>query len=239
MTNRIAELEAKKALIVERRKEEYKALEAMAIKVVERYLDAVEGAEIKWLNIRCYASVETEISCEIGFRDGDKFDFGSDFNLYYNAKPHRVSINYGTIGNFTKDNVAQYKRIALLYHLTQNVNDIEEGFQTIANNTGIFQSLEEREWEIENEIREIKKQISNEKLNALIEATKEGDVFKYVEHSSVQYRSIPVYGDTPFTIKKITPKRIRVSVNGYFREHLVDKETFFRIYNNGAITKIS
>lgn len=156
--------------------------------------------------IRACVSVDPfeNISLEVEFWNDQKgeWDFGSTFKLYYHMKNYResrnraaIEISTGTIGCYSKNNIYQIARIKMLSNLWDDIDNLENFFDSLKHTMAIVFSekrseLEDVEYRERMQIRDAKKSEIKTKLQPGTEL---------------------IYKGRRIKITKLTPKRVYYS----------------------------
>lgn len=156
---------------------------------------------------------EIEIQFSLGFLNDaeNRVDFGSDMSFYYSSRTHELSVNYGTIGSWSKSNIYQIKRIALVADVFCNIEYYEEKFKSVS----VLADCEYRAWlddkyECIRMIDSIKEEANKKKLEDLEKSLNVGDTIEFdtdkISHSCMLFAG-------PATITKICDKTIKVRLS--------------------------
>lgn len=180
------------------------------------------------------------IRFEVGFENNDSpsgIDFGSDAYFYYETRKNALSVNHGTIGSFTKDNVYQLKRINLLAHVFKNINKIEEEFNNICNSAVVVEYAKNYEEHINVTValNDAEHELKKQKIEELKYSTVEGAFVEY-NTEKVRFTRDMVFNSKvcSWTIDRITDKRVKVK-SEYGDVKQFDKEIFFNLVYEGKL----
>lgn len=229
-----AQLEMNNALI----KSEYQMLIAQVEEIIKKYITEPYGAVISRKQLRTGLWDEIEILFEVGFHNEteNRIDFGSDVWFEYNTKKNELAINYGTIGNYTKSNIYQVKRVNLVAGVFAHINEIEAAFAEVAElaNSGNYRAYLEEEYKIESEINQIKKAIKAKELQTIENTLQEGDTLKYSKE--VRWRD-QLFNTTvgAWTIHRICEKTIKVKSPLYGEVRQFPKERIVALISQGRL----
>lgn len=238
MENKIIALEAQLEMNNELIKNEYKTLIAKVEDVIKKFITEPYGAVISRRQLRTGLWDEIEIMFEVGFHNEaeNRIDFGSDIWFEYNTKKNELAINYGTIGNYTKSNVYQVKRVNLVAGVFAHINEIEAALAEVAEaaNSGNYRAYLEEEYKIESEISQIKKAIKAQQLKEIEYSLKEGDTLKY--SNSVRWRDQLFNTNVgAWTIHRICEKTIKVKSPLYGEVRQFPKERIVALISQGYL----
>ena len=127
----------------------------------------------RWLRTTHFEG-EIEVCFEIGFynTEENRIDFGSDFWLDYSSKKNELRVNYGTCGYHSKADVYQTKRIKLLAHVWDHIDEIESELSCFSENilpevSSHLNKTHEIEFEIyriQNELKKTRREEADKQL---------------------------------------------------------------------------
>lgn len=177
---------------------------------------------------------EPRITFHIEFfnQEEDRYDFGSDIWFEY-TKSQGLSINYGTIGYFTKQAVYQFKRIKCLNIVGDNIKNIETALYRIADTTSDYFSYQQQRYTLQVEERKIKDSLRQQKCDTLLASLSVGDAVSYVPASDGRFNCRRLFMGDNFKIGKINPKTIRV--DNEYTSKSIEKELFITHIYQGHI----
>lgn len=161
---------------------------------------------------------------------------GSEVWFEYNTKQNELTVNYGTIGNYTKSNIYQVKRVNLVAGVFSHINEIESALAEVAGiaNSGNYRAYVEEKYRIESEISQIKKAIKAQQLRKIEYSLKEGDTLKY--SNSVRWRDQLFNTEAgAWTIHRICEKTIKVKYPLYGEVRQFPKERIVALINQGLL----
>ena len=238
MENKIIALEAQLEMNNELVKSEYRTLIALVEATIKEYITDPYGAVLTRKQLRTGLWDEIEIMFEVGFHnvEENRIDFGSDVWFEYNTKKNELAINYGTIGNYTKSNIYQVKRVNLVAGIFANIAAIESAFAAIAEraNSGKYREYLQEEYKIEAEISQAKKTLKAQQLKAIEYSLKEGDAVKYSK--SVRCRDQLFNTNSgAWTIHRICEKTIKVKSPLYGEVRQFPKERIIALISQGYL----
>ena len=193
-----------------------KAISTQICEIISTHL--VENAVIICPRTRLeyYPETQLSFSCEIGFRvsedENASLDFGSSFNIYYDD--NRLSANVGTMGRYSKEDIYQIKRNAVIYNLMNvHCEEIEEhiaaldALQPLIECTNAYHQARREHQRIKGRIEVLQKELIEESLTP-------GMKLLYTEDTK---RCAKIYDDYDYlvheyTITKVTPKYVKFMV---------------------------
>ena len=240
MYNKLNELGKQQSTVCGMKTDLYQKLRSSAIEIVSKHLTDFPNVDASRCTIDSYAMGKAEIRFTIAFKTENGYDFGSDFDLTYEESYNRLFINFGTIGRFTCDDVYQCERIQALNTIVSNRLAIEMELDALCKTMGDFISLMEQAWEIESEIRKIKRAISDMEIESITKRLSNGTVYQYVKDASKYHHMIPANGRW-FSLVKVTPQKVRLHIYGDpdYNTYLVDKSQFVYQIKNGVINEVT
>lgn len=229
MTNEMIAVQANIDMTKELLKTEKNRLIAKLENIVNKFIVNPHGAMITQRDIRMSLYGETEIHFNIGFYNESekRVDFASDVWFEYNIKKNELLVNYGTIGNYTKSNIYQVKRVKMIADIFEKINDIEAhlGMLAAEADAGQWRTLTSQLYEYEERLSQLKKQ---ERAHQIAEAEyelKEGDVVYYNSDVRIDNKFFPANDLFKATIIRICEKTIKVK-DGNGRIYQVPKDKF-------------
>lgn len=229
MTNEMIAVQANIDMTKELLKTEKNRLIAKLEDIVNKFIVNPHGAMITQRDIRIGLWSETEIHFNIGFyNEAEKrVDFASDVWFEYNTKKNELLVNYGTIGNYTKSNIYQVKRVKMVADIFEKIHEIEAhlGMLAAEADEGQWRTLTSQLYEYEEQMSKLKEQ---QRANQLAEAEyelKEGDVVYYNPDVRIGEKLFPANDSFKATIIRICEKTVKVKdVRG--RTYQVPKDKF-------------
>lgn len=238
MENNLIALEAQLEMNNELIKSEYQILIAQVEDIIKKFITDPYGAVISRRQLGRGLWDEIEIMFEVGFHNNaeNRIDFGSDVWFRYSTKENELAVNYGTIGNYTKSNIYQVKRVNLVAGVFAHINEIEAALANVAEiaNSGNYRAYIEEEYKIESEISQIKKTIKAQQLKEIEYSLKEGDTIKY--SNSVHLRDQLFNTNSgAWTIHRICEKTIKVKSPLYGDIKQFPKERIVALISQGYL----
>lgn len=238
MENKIIALEAQLEMNNELIKSEYNTLIAKVEDVIKKFITEPYGAVISRRQLRAGIRDAIGIMFEVGFRNEaeNRIDFGSDVWFEYNTKQNELTVNYGTIGNYTKSDIYQVKRVNLVAGVFANIDEIEAALEEVAEiaNSSNYRAYLEEEYRIESEISQVKKAIKAQQLKEIEYSLKEGDTLKY--SNSVRWRDQLFNTEAgAWTIHRICEKTIKVKHPLYGDVKQFPKERIVTLIDQGLL----
>lgn len=151
--------------------------------LVVRDIAEPNGAHIRSLDLRFGCRDDLEVAFELCFKDDSgKIDFGSDCWFAFGC--NGLSINCGTIGSWTKENVFQVKRIKLISNVCDQIADpdveknLEEKFRKILSASRYLEKWGEL-WDLEGQITEQENQQRRDKAVQDLNSITVGSILCY------------------------------------------------------------
>lgn len=229
MTNEMIAVQANIDMTKELLKTEKNRLIAKLEDIVNKFIVNPHGAMITQRDIRIGLWSETEIHFNIGFYNESekRVDFASDVWFEYNTKKNELLVNYGTIGNYTKSNIYQVKRVKMVADIFEKIHEIEAHLGMLAAEAdgGQWRTLTSQLYEYEEQMSKLKAQ---QRANQLAEAEyelKEGDVVYYNPDVRIGEKLFPANESFKATIIRICEKTVKVKdVRG--KTYQVPKDKF-------------
>lgn len=238
MENKIIALEAQLEMNNELIKSEYQTLIVKVEDIIKKFITEPYGAVITRKQLRTGLWDEIEIMFEVGFHNDEenRIDFGSDVWFEYNTKKNELAVNYGTIGNYTKSNIYQVKRVNLVASVFAHIIEIEAALAEIAEiaNSGNYRAYLKEEYKIESEISQIKKTIKAQQLKEIEYSLKEGDTLKYSKDARWKDQLFNT-SSKAWTIHRICEKTIRVKSPIYGEVRQFPKERIVALISQGYL----
>lgn len=238
MENKIIALEAQLEMNNELINSEYHSLITKVEDIIKKFITEPHGAIISRRLLRIGFRDTIEIVFEVGFHNEAEngLDFGSDVFFEYNTEKNELAVQCGTIGNYTKSNIYQIKRVNLIAGVFAHINEIEAAFAEVAEiaDSGNYRTYIEEEYKIESEIRQIKKAIKDQQLKEIAYSLKEGDTLKHIDTIR---RKQQIFDTTngAWTIYRICEKTIKIKspISGEVRQF--PKERIVALINQGYL----
>lgn len=177
--------------------------------IIRKYIDPFNGIVVR----RYYDSGwenKIRVFIELGFYNEkeERTDFGSTFDVIYESKNDCISVNYGTIGTFNKEDVFQVRRIAMLNNIFEHVTEIEEELRNFSNKISPDLIAHDNErYDLEHRIREVEHNIQTAAYTAIENSLTIGCELAYSPSCSILY-DYRLFRDYPITITSSTPKFI-------------------------------
>ena len=228
MTNEMIAVQANIDMTKELLKTEKSRLIAKLEDIVNKFIVNPHGAMITQRDIRIGLWGETEIHFNIGFYNEaeKKVDFASDVWFEYNTKKNELLVNYGTIGNYTKSNIYQVKRVKMVADIFEKIHEIEAhlGMLAAEADDGQWRTLTSQLYEYEEQMAELKKQQRARQLAEAEYELKEGDVVYYPD-VRIGNKLFPANDSFKATVIRICEKTIKVK-DGSCRTYQVPKDKF-------------
>lgn len=212
MNIKLIELQAKLDLIETAIKNKYNQLMTPIHDVIASIANK-HGAVVCGASFRVGFWDEIEIQFSLGFHNDeeDRVDFGSDMSFYYSSRTHELSVNYGTIGSWSKSNIYQIKRVALVADVFANIEYYEEKFESVSVLADCdYRELLNEKYECTRMIDSIKEEDNKKKLEDLEKSLNVGDTIEFdtdkISHSCMLFAG-------PATVTKICDKTIKVRLS--------------------------
>ena len=228
MTNEMIAVQANIDMTKELLKTEKNRLIAKLEDIVNKFIVNPHGAMITQRDIRIGLWGETEIHFNIGFYNEaeKKVDFASDVWFEYNTKKNELLVNYGTIGNYTKSNIYQVKRVKMVADIFEKIHEIEAHLGMLASEAdeGQWRTLTSQLYEYEEQMSQLKKQQRARQLAEAEYELKEGDVVYYPD-VRIGNKLFPANDSFKATVIRICEKTIKVK-DGNGRTYQVPKDKF-------------
>lgn len=229
MTNEMIAVQANIDMTKELLKTEKNRLIAKLEDIVNKFIVNPHGAMITQRDIRIGLWSETEIHFNIGFYNESekKVDFGSDVWFEYNTKKNELLVNYGTIGNYTKSNIYQVKRVKMIADIFEKIHEIEAhlGMLAAEADAGQWRTLTSQLYEYEEQLSQLKKQKRAQQIAEAEYELKEGDVVYYNPDVRIGYKLFPANDSFKATVIRICEKTVKVKDRSG-RTHQVPKDKF-------------
>ena len=228
MTNEMIAVQANIDMTKELLKTEKNRLIAKLEDIVNKFIVNPHGAMITQRDISIGLWGETEIHFNIGFYNEaeKKVDFASDVWFEYNTKKNELLVNYGTIGNYTKSNIYQVKRVKMVADIFEKIHEIEAHLGMLASEAdeGQWRTLTSQLDEYEEQMSQLKKQQRARQLAEAEYELKEGDVVYYPD-VRIGNKLFPANDSFKATVIRICEKTIKVK-DGNGRTYQVPKDKF-------------
>ena len=229
MTNEMIALQVNIDMTEELLKVEKNRLIAKLEDIVNEMIVKPHGSMITQKDIRIGLWNETEIHFNIGFyNEAEKrVDFTSEAWFEYNTKKNELLVNYGTIGNYTKSNIYQVKRVKMVADIFEKINEIEADLAALAQeaDAGQWRNLTSQLYEYEKQMSQLKKNLRAQQLVAAEYQLKEGDVVYYNSDVSSGNKLFPANSTFKATVIRICDKTIKVK-DGSGKTYQVFKNKF-------------
>ena len=229
MTNEMIVVQANIDMTQELLKTEKSRLIAKLEDIVNELIVKPHGAMITQKDIRIGLWSETEIHFNIGFyNEAEKrVDFASDAWFEYNTKKNELLVNYGTIGNYTKSNIYQVKRVKMVADIFEKIGEIEAPLAALAQeaDAGQWRNLTSQLYEYEEQMNQLKKNVRAQQLAEVEYELKEGDVVYYNPDVRIGHKLFPANSAFKATVTRICEKTIKVK-DGSGRTYQVPKDKF-------------
>lgn len=182
--------------------------------IVNELIVKPHGSMITQKDIRMGLWNEIEIQFNIGFySEAEKrVDFASDVWFEYNTKKSELLVNYGTIGNYTKSNTYQVKRVKMVADVFEKINEIEADLAALAQEAaqGQWRNLTSQLYEYEKQMSQLKKNLRAQQLVAAEYQLKEGDIVYYNSDVRIGNKLFPANSSSKATVIRICDKTIKV-----------------------------
>lgn len=216
MTNRMITVQENINTTNDLIKSEYTKLLTKLEDILNELIVEPHGATIIQRDIRMGLWNETEIHFQIGFYNeaDQRVDFASDAWFEYNTKKNELLVNYGTIGNYTKSNVYQVRRVKMISDIFDNIDTIEAtlaAFVQDADN-GQWRQLITKKYEYEEELSQLKKEARAQQLVEVEQNLREGDVVYYRPDVRLITQLFPSWNSAKATITRICQKTIKIKM---------------------------
>ena len=229
MTNEMIAVQANIDMTKELLKTEKNRLIAKLEDIVNKFIVNPHGAMITQRDIRIGLWSETEIQFNIGFyNEAEKrVDFASDAWFEYNTKKNELLVNYGTIGNYSKSNIYQVKRVKMIADIFEKIHEIEAhlGMLVKEADEGQWRNLTSQLYEYEEQMSQLKKDLRAQQIAVAEYELKEGDVVYYNPDVRLGYKLFPANSEFKATVIRICEKTVKVKDrNG--RTYQVPKDKF-------------
>ena len=229
MTNEMIAVQANIDMTKELLKTEKSRLIAKLEDIVNELIVKPHGAMITQKDIRMGLWSETEIHFQIGFfhEAENRIDFASDAWFEYNTKKNELLVNYGTIGNYTKSNTYQVKRVKMIADVFEKIGELEAALAALAQEAddGQWRDLTAKLYEYQDELNTLKKRQRAQELAEAEYALEVGDVVYYTPDVRVGTKLFPSNDSFKATIQRICEKTIKVkTADG--RTYQVPKDKF-------------
>lgn len=229
MTNEMIAVQANIDMTRELLKTEKNRLITKLEDIVNKFIVNPHGAMITQQDIRIGLCSETEIHFNIGFyNEAEKrIDFASDAWFEYNTKKNELLVNYGTIGNYTKSNIYQVKRVKMIADIFEKIHEIEAhlGMLAAEADAGQWRTLTSQLYEYEEQLSQLKKQKRAQQIAEAEYELKEGDVVYYNPDVRIGYKLFPANDSFKATVIRICEKTVKIK-DGSGRTHQVPKDKF-------------
>lgn len=240
MNTKIIALQSQLDLIDEANRVCYSTLINMLEEYIVELITCPNDAILLSKDISYRYNNEFVIRFEIGFEDKESpsgVDFGSNTYFDYDTRKHALSINYGTIGPFTKEEVCQIKRINLLTYVFKNIDKIEEELENICNCYAAVEYAKNYQEHIHVTIAlsDAESELKQQQIRELEASIKEEQSVEY-NTEKVRYSRDMVFNSRAcsWKIHRITDKRVKVrSEYGDIKQF--DKETFLNLVYEGKL----
>lgn len=229
MTNEMIAVQANIDMTKELLKTEKNRLIAKLEDIVNKFIVNPHGAMITQRDIRIGLWSETEIHFNIGFYNESekRVDFASDAWFEYNTKKNELLVNYGTIGNYTKSNIYQVKRVKMVADIFEKIHEIEAhlGMLAAEADAGQWRTLTSQLYEYEEQMSQLKKNLRAQQIAEAEYELKEGDVVYYNPDVRIGNKLFPANSAFKATVTRICEKTIKVK-DGSGRTYQVPKDKF-------------
>lgn len=229
MTNEMIAVQANIDMTKELLKTEKNRLIAKLEDIVNKFIVNPHGAMITQRDIRIGLWSETEIHFNIGFyNEAEKrVDFASDVWFEYNTKKNELLVNYGTIGNYTKSNTYQVKRVKMIADIFEKIHEIEAHLSMLAAeaDAGQWRTLTSQLHEYEEQMSQLKKNLRAQQIAVAEYELKEGDVVYYHPDVRIGNKLFPANSEFKSTVIRICEKTIKVKDRSG-RTYQVPKDKF-------------
>ena len=229
MTNEMIAVQANIDMTKELLKTEKNRLIAKLEDIVNKFIVHPHGAMITQRDILTGLWGETEIHFNIGFYNESekRVDFGSNVWFEYNTKENELLVNYGTIGNYTKSNIYQVKRVKMVADIFEKIHEIEAhlGMLVAEADEGQWRTLTSQLYEYEEQMAELKKQQRAQQLAQAEYELKEGDVVYYNPDVRIGDKLFPANDSFKATVIRICEKTIKVK-DGRGKTYQIPKDKF-------------
>lgn len=229
MTNEMIAVQANIDMTKELLKTEKNRLIAKLEDIVNKFIVNPHGAMITQKDIRIGLWSETEIHFNIGFyNEAEKrVDFASDAWFEYNINKNELLVNYGTIGNYTKSNIYQVKRVKMVADIFEKIHEIEAhlGMLAAEADAGQWRTLTSQLYEYEEQLSQFKTEQRTQQIAEAEYELKEGDVVYYNSDVRIGNKLFPANDSFKATVIRICEKTVKVKDrNG--RTYQVPKDKF-------------
>lgn len=229
MTNEMIAVQANIDMTKELLKTEKSRLIAKLEDIVNKFIVNPHGALITQRDILTGLWGETEIHFNIGFyNEAEKrVDFASNVWFEYNTKMNELLVNYGTIGNYTKSNIYQVKRVKMVADIFEKIHEIEAhlGMLAAEADAGQWRDLTSQLYEYEEQMSQLKKQQRDQQLAQAEYEIKEGDVVYYNPDVRIGNKLFPANDSFKATVIRICEKTVKVKDKSG-RTYQVPKDKF-------------
>ena len=197
--------------------------------IVNKFIVNPHGAMITQRDIRMGLWNETEIHFNIGFYNESekRVDFASDVWFEYNTKKNELLVNYGTIGNYTKSNIYQVKRVKMVADIFEKIHEIEAhlGMLAAEADAGQWRTLTSQLYEYEEQMSQLKQQQRAQQIAEAEYEIKEGDLVYYDSDVRIGNKLFPANESLKATIIRICEKTVKVK-DERGRTYQVPKDKF-------------
>lgn len=229
MTNEMIAVQANIDMTKELLKTEKNRLITTLEDIVNKFIVNPHGAMITQRDIRIGLWSETEIHFNIGFYNESekRVDFASDAWFEYNTKKNELLVNYGTVGNYTKSNIYQVKRVKMVADIFEKIHEIEAhlGMLAAEADEGQWRTLTSQLYEYEEQLSQLKKQQRAQQIAEAEYELNEGDVVYYNPDVRIGNKLFPASAEFKATVIRICEKTIKVK-DGSGRTYQVPKDKF-------------
>jgi hypothetical protein len=184
-----------------------------------------------------------EIDFEIGFwnPDENRIDFGSDAYFSIGDNKEHLQINYGTIGSYDITDFCQVKRVRMINHIFDHINEIEDRLNEILNEyCGKYIELDDHRNDLYYEERRLEKETIDVKKAEIESSLTKGVRVSYKDEVFYRDRIFEVdhhCNNKTWEIIKETPKFVTLAnVENY--THKCKKEVLVNEIYKGNIVII-
>ncbi len=237
MTNRRIEVQAQLDMVRELIRVEHAKLLAEVETVVKNLIVEPNGATLIRKRLEFGLHDNVEIWFEVGFHnwEEDRIDFGSDVWFTFDSNNNELSLNYGTIGSYSKSNMYQVRRVNLVASVFKNIEQIEAALAEIARtaNAGPYRKYINEGYKYESELNKIDKEIATQARNELEATLKEGMILTYSDQVNTRYMLFnTLWGG--WVIQKICNKVIKLK-SPYGDVRQFDKNRILSLIQQGLV----
>lgn len=209
MENKLAALMAERELLQTAYSVKYEELLKGLDLIIDKYFIKPFNATCirRWFREKFDGERGVYVNFELGFYnvEENRIDFGSDMFFTYDTSKQSLRVNYGTCGEYSREDEYQVKRVKTISYVWDHIDDIEAELNTYALNiTPVVFDNYDNLYELDRKITSLEHEIKTQQKNIITESIQAGKVIFYNEGCTLYTRQRHFNGCCEVT--RVTPK---------------------------------